>query len=155
MTKYYQPKMYWGFRVWGIVFSLLLSVGLISVLMRIITNWHISISIEDITLVFALFFGYFIVILMMHVFPNVGVNESEIIVQFLWTKIQIPWIEIESLDEIKFLTDKIWLVKTDKTPVFFSIYSLVYGMGFKQGFLIFERTKNVEELINIIEKNME
>lgn len=88
-------------------------------------------------------------------FPDIGVGEDGIKVEFWWFHLFVAWGDIISVQEFSMpmFGRHIWLVKSKRLTPLHRLYALGYG-SFSPSFMIHQRIPNHNELLGEIHKGM-
>ena len=104
------------------------------------------------SLILALF--YSIMIFGFSWWPKIKCDKESLYLEFLGWPIKIPWENILSVQEIRYLPQKAWLVTAKRITPLHYLYSLLVSFKFVPGFVIWESISNRGELLSSIKRNI-
>jgi hypothetical protein len=101
----------------------------------------------------SIFFSSFFIFIA-YSFPDVGISEEGLRIEFLWSKISVPWNKVIAINPLPTHIFRVWLVKTDELTLFHRLYGLYYGLSIKPCFAIHSTLRDHLELTQEIRKQI-
>jgi hypothetical protein len=82
-------------------------------------------------LIFGAILFAFLTIYFIYSWPEIGVSEEGLLIEFLWFKLNVPWTKLLDIEQLPTPFVRIWLVKTNDLTIFHRLYGLLNGPSIK------------------------
>jgi hypothetical protein len=112
---------------------------------------------DSLTEFYMAYFGVIIMILASIFYignwPDIGIDDEGILVEFIWGYLRVLWSDITSIKHVGSNKFGVWLITTNNRLTFLHrVYSLWTSFSFEPGFIIHTQSAPYREALKVIQK---